>query len=230
MPRQRTYLTLAAVVLVGIGLPPIVATARPGAAVVPSASAATLPGFSSSIRTIDSGLAHRMRFSWRRGCPVPLAHLRYLRMTYYGFDGVAHRGEMVVHHAEAKKVITVFRRAYESRFPIRRMRLVDDYAGSDDKSMAANNTSAFNCRRTTSGRTWSQHSYGRAVDVNPIQNPYVYRGNVEPPAGARYVRRWPLRKGMLTWTVRDAFHDAGWYWGGRWSALKDYMHFSANNR
>ena len=195
-----------------------------------SAQAASLPAFSSSVRTIDADLATRMRSSWRPGCPVARSNLRYLRMTYLGFDGRAHRGEMVVHRRAAPKIVNVFRRAYDARFPIYRMRLVDDYRGSDAASMAANNTSAFNCRRTSGGTAWSQHSYGKAVDINPVQNPYVARGAVEPPAGKAYVTRRPLRKGMVTWTVRDAFADIGWYWGGKWRNSKDYQHFSNNNR
>jgi D-alanyl-D-alanine carboxypeptidase len=194
------------------------------------AAAAALPAFSSSVSTISATLATRMRYSWRAGCPVPRSDLRYLRMTYVGFDGLAHRGEMVVHRTAAPKIISVFRRAYNARFPIYRMRLVDDYRGSDDASMAANNTSAFNCRRTSGGTAWSQHSYGRAIDINPVQNPYVSGGVVEPPAGKAYVSRSPLRKGMVTWTVRDAFADVGWYWGGAWRYSKDYQHFSSNNR
>src|SRR5688500_3396620 len=194
------------------------------------AAAATLPAFSSSVSTISATLATRMRYSWRTGCPVPRSDLRYLRMTYFGFDGLAHRGEMVVHRTAAPKIISIFRRAYNARFPIYRMRLVDDYRGSDDASMAANNTSAFNCRRTSGRTAWSQHSYGRAVDINPVQNPYVSGGVVEPPAGKAYVTRSPLRKGMVTWTVRDAFADIGWYWGGNWRYSKDYQHFSSNNR
>ena len=133
------------------------------------AAAATLPAFSSSVSTISATLATRMRYSWRAGCPVPRSDLRYLRMTYFGFDGLAHRGELVVHRTAAPKIISVFRRAYNARFPIYRMRLVDDYRGSDDASMAANNTSAFNCRRVTGGSSLSQHSYGTAIDLNPVQ-------------------------------------------------------------
>lgn len=194
------------------------------------AAAATLPAFSYSVSTITPALATRMRYSWRTGCPVPRSDLRYLRMTYYGFDGLAHRGEMVVNRTATYKIISVFRRAYNARFPIYRMRLVDDYRGSDAASMAANNTSAFNCRRTSGGTAWSQHAYGRAVDVNPVQNPYVSGGVVLPPAGKAYVVRSPHRKGMVTWTVRDAFADIGWYWGGAWRYSKDYQHFSSNNR
>jgi hypothetical protein len=226
--RRRSGLLALGLALVALA---VTVTAPAGSVVVaPRAAAATLPAYTSSIRTIDSALATRMRYSWHTGCPVPRSDLRYLRMTYYGFDGLAHQGEMVVHRYYATKVVTVFRRLYANRFPIRRMRLVDDYQGSDPASMAANNTSAFNCRRTTSGTSWSQHSYGRAIDINPIQNPYVSHGTVQPAAGASYVTRSPLRKGMITWTVRDAFSDVGWFWGGRWTSLKDYMHFSSNNR
>ena len=203
-------------------------TARTAAAEA-AATAAALPPYSWSIRGIDSALAYRMRYSWRSGCPVPRSDLRYLRMTYVGFDGSAHTGEMVVHRNHATRTVGVFRRLYDSRFPIYRMRLVDDYRGSDSASMDADNTSAFNCRKVTGGTAWSQHSYGRAIDLNPVQNPYVSGQTVEPAAGAAYRTRWPLRKGMVNWTVRDAFADVGWFWGGNWRSPKDYMHFSSNN-
>ena len=223
---RRRSAALVAITAAALLLPLL--TSGHGAAT--RAQAAGLPGFTYSVRTIDSTLATRMRFSWRPGCPVALRDLRYLRMTYLGFDGAAHRGEMVVHRTAVPKVVSVFRRVYDARFPVYRMRLVDDYRGSDDASMAANNTSAFNCRRTSGGTAWSQHSYGRAIDVNPVQNPYFSGGVVEPPAGKPYATRSPLRKGMVTWTVRDAFADIGWYWGGQWRYSKDYQHFSSNNR
>lgn len=197
-----------------------------------AATAATteLPAYRSSIQPIDDTVRARMAFSWRDGCPVPLRDLRYLRVSFVRFDGTARLGELVVHESEATDVVRVFRRLYDARFPIRRMRLVDDYQGSDAASMAANNTSAFNCRRTTGGASWSEHSYGRAIDINPVRNPYVYRGVVEPPAGERYVDRSPLRKGMVTRAVRSAFADIGWSWGGTWTTRKDYQHFSASGR
>ena len=190
-----------------------------------SAAAAPLPAYRSSVAAIDATLAARMRFSWRGGCPVPLRDLRYLRVTYYGFDGLAHTGELVVHRDVATAVTGIFRRLYDARFPVARMRLVDAYRGDDDASMAANNTSAFNCRVKTGGTGWSVHSYGRALDINPVHNPYVKGATVLPAAGRAYLDRWPLRKGMVTWTVRDAFADAGWSWGGSWTRLKDYQHF-----
>jgi len=197
----------------------------------PAAGADVLPGFRSAVRPIGPDLADRMRpSSWRAGCPVPLRDLRYVRVSFVRFDGTAGYGRLVVHEDRAAAVVGVFRSLYAQRFPIRRMRLVDAYDGSDARSMAANNTSAFNCRRTTGGTSWSEHSYGRAIDVNPVQNPYVSGSTVLPPAGADYVDRSPLRKGMVTRGVRTAFATIGWEWGGTWTGAKDYQHFSATGR
>ena len=197
----------------------------------PAAGSEGLPEFRSAVRTIGPELADRMRpSSWRPGCPVPLRDLRYLRLSFVRFDGTAGYGRMVVHEDEATAVVEVFRSLYAQRFPIRRMRLVDAYGGSDDASMAADNTSAFNCRRVAGGTSWSEHSYGRAIDVNPVQNPYVAGSTVAPPAGASYVDRSPLRKGMVTPGVRSAFAAIGWSWGGSWTTKKDYQHFSATGR
>ncbi len=196
----------------------------------PAAGADGLPAFRFTVRTIDADLAGRMTYTWRPGCPVPLSDLRYLRVSFVRFDGTAGYGRLVVHDDEARAVVDVFRSLYEQGFPIRRMRLVDAYRGSDYASMAANNTSAFNCRRVTGGTSWSEHSYGRAIDLNPVQNPYVSGSTVQPPAGAAYVDRSPLRKGMVTRGVRSAFASIGWSWGGSWTTKKDYQHFSATGR
>jgi hypothetical protein len=213
-------------------------TPAPTARSEATAPATTLSGqlptaagtYRSSVHRIDPVLASRMRNTWRPGCPVPLPDLRYLRLTYYGFDGAAHSGEMVVHADQVSAVVVVFRRLYAARFPIYRMRLVDDYGGSDAAAMDADDTSAFNCRPTTGGTSWSQHSYGRAIDLNPIQNPYLTGGTVQPASGSAYLTRRPLKKGMIDPVVRAAFSDAGWYWGGTWRSPTDYMHFSTTNR
>lgn len=195
-----------------------------------AAGASSRVAFSSHIRPIDGALTARMHWSWRRGCPVPLAGLRYVTLTYHGFDGRPHTGELVVRRAHARAVVSAFHRLYDQRFPIRRMRLVDDYRGSDAASMKANNTSAFNCRAVSGGGAWSQHAYGGAVDINPVQNPYVAGRSIEPAQGAHYLDRTPLLRGMLTPAAVKAFTDLGWGWGGRWRSLKDYMHVSSNNR
>ena len=122
------------------------------------------------------------------------------------------------------------RRLYRLRFPIRRMRLVDAYGADDHRSMAADNTSAFNCRLVAGTSRWSEHAYGHAIDVNPIENPYVTSdGYVSPPAGGPYVDRSRRAKGLIhrRGPVVAAFAEGGWEWGGNWSWPKDYQHFSA---
>src|SRR5664279_6282932 len=113
----------------------------------PGATAAS--GFTSSIAGIDDALAARMSSSWRPGCPVPLTDLRYLTVTYRGFDGVDHLGELVVAASAAPDVVQVFHRLYDNGFPLASLRLVGDFGGSDDQSMDADNSSAFNCRAVT---------------------------------------------------------------------------------
>jgi poly-gamma-glutamate synthesis protein (capsule biosynthesis protein) len=210
--------------------PPAYATTALPAWAPPAYATTALPVFTSSVRPLDAALKERMVYSWRKGCPVKRANLRYLRVSYVRFDGAARQGELVAHQGVAADVVEAFHALYDARFPIRRMRLVDDSRGSDDASMAADNTSAFNCRRVTGGSSWSEHSYGRALDINPVRNPYVAGRTVAPPAGKPYVARSPHRKGMVTRAVRNAFSDIGWTWGGSWTSLKDYQHFSASGR
>ena len=196
-----------------------------------------LPAYTVELRPITPALEQRMRFSHRAGCPVALTDLRYLRVTHVGFGGAARTGELVVHRDVADDVADVFAALYAARWPVARMRLVDAYRGDDDRSMAANNTSAYNCRRVAGSSSWSEHAYGRAIDVNPVQNPYVQAGSVDPPAGQRYadldrsagaaVPRGVLRAGDVA--VR-AFAAAGWEWGGNWTSSKDYKHFSLSGR
>ena len=171
--------------------------------------------------------------SWRPGCPVGFADLRIVRMTYWGFDRRAHTGRMVVHRWYADDIARVFHRLYDDRFPLRRMRLVDHYGADDMRSMTANNTSGFNCRwRAGVCCRWSQHAYGRALDLNPVQNPFLRSGGVSPPAGEAYLDRSNHRRGMVHRHDRVwwAFHAVGWEWGGDWARDKDYQHFSANGR
>lgn len=170
-----------------------------------------------------------MSSSWREGCPVPLTALSYLTLSYRGLDGRPHIGELVVATQVAPAVVSAFHRLFDAGFPIRSMRLVDDFAGSDNASMAADNTSAFNCRLTASGAAYSQHAYGLAVDINPLENPYVSGGQVEPAAGREFLDR-PDRPGVIHDgdACVSAFGSVGWSWGGYWSDPKDYQHFSAN--
>src|SRR5687767_13786757 len=173
-----------------------------------------------------------MTESWRPGCPVALKDLSLITLTHWGFDGEVHRGELVVHADEARVVTEAFRALFQARFSIKRMQLVDVYGGDDDRSMAANNTSAFNCRTVEGSSSWSEHAYGRAIDINPIQNPEVRGDRVSPPAGSRYLDRSRRARGLIRAddAVVRAFASIGWGWGGYWTSFKDYQHFSATGR
>jgi D-alanyl-D-alanine carboxypeptidase len=173
-----------------------------------------------------------LRHSYRAGCPVAPRDLRTVKLTYWGFDGRTHEGRLVVHRRVAGDVVFVFARLYSVRFPIRRMVPVSAYRGDDDASMAADNTSAFNCRLVGGTRRWSMHAYGEAIDVNPVENPYVQGARVSPPAGRRYLARDDVRPGMVTHgsIPERAFTAIGWKWGGRWTSSKDYQHFSTTGR
>jgi hypothetical protein len=174
-----------------------------------------------------------VRNSWRPGCPVPIGQLRLLAVRYWGLDGREHRGRLVVHEDVADDVSAVFRRLLDAHFPIARMQLVDRYGGDDGRSMTANNTSAFNCRLVAGTGRWSEHAYGRAVDINPVQNPQVTSGGeVVPARGRRYADRSLAVPGMIHAgdEVVAAFESIGWRWGGNFSSTKDYQHFSATGR
>jgi hypothetical protein len=198
-------------------------------------AAAVLVGASPStprfVGTISEVTQAELRYSYRPGCPVGPFELRRLEVSHWDFAGRRRVGSIVVRATEARDVLSVFRKLYAARFPIRRLRLVEAYKGSDDASMAADNTSGFNCRYVTGTRRWSQHAYGLAIDINPVENPYVHGGRVEPPAGRRYLDRARARRGMVVPgdVVIRAFAAIGWSWGGRWST-PDYQHFSATGR
>ena len=146
--------------------------------------------------TVHPVTARELPYTYRAGLSGRPAQLRLLRLSYWGFDGRPRVGSLVVRDRVARDVVTVFRRLYAARFPIRRLRKVDAYRGSDDASMAADNTSGFNCRFVSGTRRWSQHAYGEAIDVNPVENPYVQGARVSPPAGRRYLDRSRARPGM----------------------------------
>jgi hypothetical protein len=184
------------------------------------------------VGTISPVRQQDVRFSYRSGCPVAPAELRLVHVSYRGFDGRAHVGTLVVNRRVARDVVSVFRRLYVAGFPMRRMTPVSVFRGSDDLSMAADNTSGFNCRRAVGGSGWSEHSYGTAIDVNPVENPYLLNGRVLPSGGRAYVVRTKVRRGMAVrgGVLVRAFASIGWKWGGRWTGSPDYQHFSISGR
>lgn len=199
---------------------------------VPTARTGTVE-FRGTVQPIGPTLAKRMTgVSWRAGCPVPLRDLRLLTLSTWGFDGRAHTGRLVAHRDVARELVSAFRALYDGRFPIRRMVPVDAYGGSDFRSIEADNTSAFNCRYVDGTTRWSEHAYGRALDVNPIENPYVSGGRTSHRASVPYLDRSRRHAGMAyeSGTLVRAFDRIGWGWGGRWSGAQDYQHFSSSGR
>ncbi len=199
---------------------------------LPHASAARTPArlsrFHSEIQPLPTPLKTALqRHLWHRSCPTPLSQLRLLTGSYVGFDRQAHSGELVVNAAVARPLRSVFARLYQLGFRIREMQPLAD-AGDD--------TAAFECRDAVSSpcpgspptHAWSEHAYGEAVDINPIENPYTGCGRTRVRASIPYLNRSHHRPGMVTPAVVGAFASIGWGWGGSWSGTKDYMHFSAN--
>ena len=171
--------------------------------------------------------------SWRKGCPVSLQNLRYLRVTHKNFSGKDQRGEIIVHKDVASEVKQIFAELYTIGYPIRKMKLVSDYKGSDWQSIEADNTSAFNCRKATGSKHWSKHSYGKAIDLNSIENPYISRsGHISHKASYAYKKRQHKNNSAADKAVLlkndkavRIFKKYGWKWGGDWSGVKDYQHF-----
>ncbi len=178
--------------------------------------------------TVTGVTADELGATWHPGCPVTPAQLRRVTLTHLGFDARPHRGELIVHQELAPQVIAIFDQLYRLAYPIEKMRPAAHYPGGDDeRSMADNNTSAFNCRRIPGSGNWAQHAYGRAIDVNPLLNPSVDHGAFEPKNAAVYLDRRRIEPGLLhpgDPAVR-VFTDAGWRWGGSWKSPIDYQHF-----
>jgi len=172
------------------------------------------------------------RSSWTEECPIKATDLAYVVMPYWGFDNQAHTGEMLISKKYAKQVAGVFEYMYEERFPIEEMRITNDEEVNGPHHGDLNVTIAFECRRTTGGfKKWSQHAYGTAVDINPFHNPWRRDGYIFPEMATSYLDRANVRRGMIEEhpTIVKKFKKIGWFWGGEWTALNDWMHFSHNN-
>jgi hypothetical protein len=198
-----------------------------------------LAPFHSSITPLPAPVQAQLKAGgfWHRGCPVPLSGLRLLTVSYRGFDGRGQTGQLVVNTSAAHPLAGVFRRLYGLRFPIRHMRLADAYGPQRDRPADGDVSASFECRQAvpspcTGGSgtgSWSMHAYGLAVDLNPVENPYVGCGQSRDPAARPYRDRSRHRPGMVTARAVDAFRAIGWGWGGSWTGnTKDYMHFSSS--
>ena len=198
---------------------------------------ALFAGFNSSVNTVTPQIKKRMidGKSWRRGCPVGLEDLRYIRVSYWDFKGKSRSGELIMHRDVSRDIVAIFEKLYALRYPVRKMRLVSDFKGNDWQSIEAGNTSAFNCRLATGSKKWSKHAYGRAIDINPIENPYISQnGHISHKDSLKYRKRVhrnlsdPGDKALLLKNDKatQLFIKNGWKWGGDWPGTKDYQHFS----
>ena len=189
------------------------------------------PGLSAfSSDTIPESVKLRMTgrsFPEDGDAPVGFSDLRYLKLLYYDFGGRVRRGEMVCNKAIADDLLYIFKELYKAKYPIASIRLIDDFDGDDLRSMEANNTSCFNYRRKTSGSSLSAHARGMAVDVNPLQNPYVKGEIVEPEIARDYADRTVDFPHKITDEdlCCKLFRSRGFQWGGAWNSVKDYQHF-----
>jgi hypothetical protein len=217
---------------------PLPSSTSTAAASVPATTTSTdpapttepAPPFESSMHPVT---AEELGASWTpgRGCTPP-EELRRLHLRHWGYDGAVHEGDLIVEAAQAERIVQVFGEIYAARFPIERMVPVAAYDGDDGASMRDNNTSGYNCRTVAGSGSLSQHAYGRAIDINPLHNPYVKGGTVDPPEGAAWADRDRDDPGMIRAgdAVVRAFERAGWSWGGYWKSGPDYQHFSATGR
>jgi len=202
------------------------------------ASALMLAAFHASIRPLPAPFKNELvaRHDWHSGCPVPLSGLRLLTVTVLGFKGKPYRGQLVVNERFAAPLAKVFRRLYSLRFPVRDLNLAANYASQGERARHPDASGSFECRQAvpspctggTGTGSWSMHAYGEAVDLNPVENPYVGCGMSRDKTARAYMDRSNVRPGMVTPAVVQAFASIGWGWGGSWSgSTKDYMHFSA---
>ena len=172
------------------------------------------------------------RSSWVEECPVTLDELSYLTMTHFGFDQRFHTGEMIVNASVAEDVVDVFRKLHEARFPIEQMRVITKEEIDAHPTGDWNDTTSFVCRPAVGSSSWSQHAFGTGIDINPFHNPYLKGDLVLPELASDYVDRDDVRVGMIVPgdVATEAFAEIGWGWGGHWSSLKDWMHFSLSGR
>jgi len=192
--------------------------------------------FTSNIRKITPNIKKRMidGNSWRKGCPVALNDLRYIQVSHYDFKGKTQTGELIMHRSVAREITEIFGELYRIGYPVKKMSLVSAFGGSDYDSIEQDNTSAFNCRNVTGGQKWSKHAYGLAIDINPIENPYLKKGKHSSHTKSRlYEKR--LHKDLAKTKdtaillrndrATQVFLRKGWTWGGDWKYTKDYQHF-----
>ena len=166
--------------------------------------------------------------SWKENCPVPLCDLAYVKVSHWNLKNEISSGELIYHKNLAPEIIEIFKELFDAQFPIEKLVLIDTYDANDDLSMADNNSSAF-CSREKTGKpgTFSNHSYGGTIDLNPLFNPYVTEDTILPKGAEKFCNREQDIPGLIKEgdCCFQAFIKRGYTWGGNWKSLKDYQHF-----
>lgn len=181
-----------------------------------------------TVQELDKAIIKSMmNNSYKPNKDIKLKDLRLVKVTYLGFDNEAHKGELIVNKEVSLEVAQIFKELYEAEFQVERIEQIDLYGGKDEKSMEANNTSCFNYRRITGGKSLSNHALGLAIDINPVRNPYIFEKQVLPKNSGAYLNRENLQAGMITreGVCYKIFKKYGWSWGGDWRKPTDYQHF-----
>tara|TARA_B110000037_G_scaffold196403_1_gene233574 strand:- start:253 stop:996 length:744 start_codon:yes stop_codon:yes gene_type:complete len=193
-----------------------------------------VPEYEATIAPISEELkAKIIGKSWHEGCPLPIKDISTVQLMHWTPEGEIHWGHINIASVEAENVAKIFSELYESHFPITSIKLIHEFNGSDDASMKVNNTSGFNCRPIKNTKRWSQHSYGQALDINPLWNPWVRGTIIDPPEGKEFVDRSNSQLGLIRAgdSTVLSFEKYGWKWGGYWSnGRKDYQHFSTSGK
>ncbi len=187
------------------------------------------PGYQAVVSPLPEEVQKKMTgISWRKGCPVPMRDMVFIKLRHWSYDDQVQDGELVVHRDVAGDIVGIFEELFDAGFPVEKIWLVDEYNGDDLESMEDNNTSAFNCRwKVPRPGVFSQHAFGTAIDINPLVNPYHSPKLILPKGGAKYTDRSLKVPGMIFKddVVHRAFTRRGWTWGGDWKRKKDYQHF-----
>ncbi|NNC80085.1 MAG: M15 family metallopeptidase [Acidimicrobiales bacterium] len=171
-----------------------------------------------------------LRSTWTEDCPVGSDELAYAQLTFRGFDGLAHTGELLTNREWVDELIDIFRQLYEWDYPIEEMRITTQADLDAHPTGDGNNTGSFGCRPAVGSTNWSRHAFGLAIDINPFHNPYVRGDLILPELAESYLDRDQARVGMLNARIVTLFDDIGWGWGGRWTNSSDWMHFSQDGR
>lgn len=194
------------------------------------ATTTTTPVYRASIEDVG---AERLAHSWTSACPVTPGDVVLISLDHWGFDGKVHDGAIVVARSQGESVVAIFERLFEIGYPIQSVIPIGDLpVGIEDDDPDYNNTSGLHCRRATGASRWSEHAKGLAIDINPLQNPFVTPNILWPANSEKYLDRSLGEPAMIVAgdEVVDAFGDHGWLWGGYWDSIKDYQHFSVSGR